>query len=103
MTIQILTATKSDMCETFASPDVGLCVKNSRMIAGLSLKSASKTTKLLGMSALVVAIAATFAGCFASSDDTDEQGNYIGNQNSLPHTVRTCPGDPSKGIMSACM
>lgn len=85
-------ATKSDMCETFSSPDRVLRATYTPMIAGLSLKSASKTTKMLMTGALLVAIAGAFAGCFASSDDTGEDTSMQTNQNSLPFTVRTCPG-----------
>jgi hypothetical protein len=77
-----------------SSPDERLCVKESDMVR-LPFSSATKTTKLLAMGALLVAIAGAFAACAGSSND-DSGTSDLGEGNSLPYTITKCPGRACK-------
>jgi hypothetical protein len=66
------------------------------MIARLSLKSASKNAKMLAMGALLVTIGGAFAACSAASSDGAEGTDTMLSQDSLPYTVKPCPGHGCK-------
>lgn len=61
----------------------------------LSFKSASKTTKIVAMGLLLAAVGAA-AACSASVDDNDVSEQAQTPSESLPYTIRECPGRACK-------